>query len=127
MEPGLSKQQLRQELIDRRRQFSAEYIDEASAGITARLLNEFDSGIKSLHLFLPIEKNNEIDTWQFLKDIWEKYPGVLTAVPQIYGHTLESVEVNKITKFERDSFGAPVPTDGKRLASGFQFDVIYVP
>ena len=83
--------------------------------------------IKSLHIYLPIKEQNEVDSWPFIKMIWQKWPNITVAVPRIKNSSLEAVVLNPDTKLKNNRFGITEPVGGKVLLSDHKFDVIIVP
>lgn len=124
-----SKDNLREQLKKQRQNLSAEQTKELSQKITDQLIKILDmSSIQNLHVYLPIEKQNEIDTWPLLKYIWQNYPSVKTVTWQKTsdGQFLPAF-VDSKTKFVTDKSGLCQPKNAKPPSPGIKYDVIVIP
>lgn len=126
---GMSKDKLREEMRVRRRGIGSSSAAEVSKAIIARCLEKINwSSVISLHTYVAIKSVHEIDTWPLLQTIWNKYPGVTTAVPRVTvpGH-FESVIATQQTTWITSNAQIPEPDEGKILPLDHKFDVIIVP
>lgn len=84
--------------------------------------------IKVLHLFLPIERNNEIQTSFIYQKIWHAFPQLKTVVPRINRETgeIESLEFNSSTQLSVKNWGIPEPI-GNELTEAEEIDSVLVP
>ena len=84
--------------------------------------------IASLHIYVPVLKEHEPDSWPVLEYSWQNYPQITTAVP-VRNKTDEygSMVVTPETKWLRRNVRIPRPLDDTVLAKGSKFDVIIVP
>ena len=111
----MNKSELRQRLKAERLKLSTYWVQELSEKTAEQVLEILDlSSISSLHTYLPIEKQNEVDTWPFIKTVWNKDPQIKTATWHKPAEHYEPVWFDKI------GFQEPV-------AKNFQFDLIIVP
>jgi 5-formyltetrahydrofolate cyclo-ligase len=111
----MDKQALRGKLKRERLELSSQEVAERSQKITKRLLKILDlSSIHSMHTYLPIEKQNEVDTRPILELVWDKYPHIKTATWSNPGKNAKPVWLNR---------------SGQQLyvSPDFQFDLIIVP
>ena len=125
---GLSKAELRIKLKSERRALPNVQADEASRKIEASCIELIDWGnIQSLHAYVPVMKENEVDCWHVVEYAWQHYPSVQTTVP-VLNKTgdYNSVVVTPTTTWQRKR-RIPEPTSGKVLAKSSKFDVILVP
>lgn len=93
--------------------------------IKSLLLTRFDFNNSSVHVFLPIEKLKEIDTFSLLRNLYEMNCKVFTSVINS-NDEMDSIELFHDTEFEFDQWGIPVPENCEQLYTG-SFDVILVP
>ena len=76
-------------------------------------------------LFLPIERQHEINLWPLVRWIWTEHPAVEVYVPRVNGTEMEAVRINPLVKFSENNFGIPEPVDGEILDE--QLDLILTP
>ncbi|HEY2003747.1 MAG TPA: 5-formyltetrahydrofolate cyclo-ligase [Candidatus Saccharimonadia bacterium] len=99
-----------------------------SAMIVERCRNELAwDRIKMVHMFVPIERLNEIDTWPLLSWIWRVYPGTRTFVPRMAASEIEHVEVTSQTHFGPNAWGIPEPMTGHLLPGHKSLDLVLTP
>jgi 5-formyltetrahydrofolate cyclo-ligase len=80
----VTKQQLRKYYLSKRKAISSEEIVIKSQQIKDLFFANFDlSKVKNLHIFLPIIKNNEIDTWLIIKYLQQNFPQINIVIPKI--------------------------------------------
>ena len=92
-----------------------EEVAKRSDKVLQKLLEILDlSSISSLHTYLPLKGQNEVDTQPLLKYIWQEYPRVKTATWQGAGEAAVSIWLDR----RGNTSVAPI---------NFQFDVIIVP
>jgi 5-formyltetrahydrofolate cyclo-ligase len=92
-----------------------------SARITDRLIQTIDwSRIRSVHSYVPIRSQREVDTWLLLRYIWQTWPAIVVAVP---GAHYRPVFVDEQTARENIRSLGPVQRPGERPV----FDLIVVP
>lgn len=84
--------------------------------------------IKILHLFLSIERNNEIQTSFIYQKIRKGFPNLKTVVPRINRETdeIESLEFNSSTQLSIKNWGIPEPI-GNELTEAEKIDAVLVP
>lgn len=117
------KDQIRKAYNKKRAELSAEEVSVKSAEILERLFLLL-APYKTIHIFLPIPKNNEIDTWPLL-DFADKYDKSLcTSI--VKGDDLDHVYIDKNTTFEYNSWGIPIPDSNSRVPIS-EIDVILTP
>ena len=86
---SMTKSELRKIYLARQRSLSAAERKEKSRLIAASLFGRFDlSRLKFLHVFLPIEKNNEIKTAFIYERVWRDFPEITTVVPKVDFETM---------------------------------------
>jgi 5-formyltetrahydrofolate cyclo-ligase len=83
--------------------------------------------VRSLHCYMPIARDNEINTADLLQYVWQQWPDLQTAVPVMRRGQLHSVLVNSTTEWHEGSLHVPEPVAGKELSSHYKFDLIVVP
>lgn len=125
----MKKAELREEYLSKRSMLSEEDLDSISRTVSERLFEAVDfSKVGTVHLFLPIERLNEIDTWQIAYRIWTQYPSVRTVVPKVDRESgeLKSIVLTRTTPIEPSEWDVPEPTAGVEVAPS-EIDVVLVP
>ena len=83
-----------------------------------------------LHLFLPIERQNEVDTWPIIQRLWQECPTVQIAVPvtDLVDRRMTHYSINPGTRFDVNRYGIPepCPLPASPLSSD-GFDLVLVP
>jgi 5-formyltetrahydrofolate cyclo-ligase len=96
--------------------------------IRDRCQRELDwASYRTIHLFLPIPRRNEIDTWPLLSWIWRTYPEKQVFVPRMLGTDIESVAINDKTVFGPNALGIPEPMRGRVLGESEKIDLVITP
>ncbi len=68
----MTKSELRKEYLSKRKELDSQFVKIQSLKISDILTQNFDLENKTVHSFIPIAKNNEIDTWLLIDRIMEK-------------------------------------------------------
>ena len=80
----MTKSQLRKYYLSKRKAIAAEEITIKSQQITDLFFANFDlSNIKNLHIFLPIIKHNELNTWLIIRKLQQSFPVINIIIPKI--------------------------------------------
>lgn len=86
----MTKSQLRKHYLSKRKAISAEEIAIKSHKIADLLFANFDlSKVENLHIFLPIIKHNEINTWLIIKELQQNFPAINIIIPKIIPENFE--------------------------------------
>ncbi|CAN5914818.1 5-formyltetrahydrofolate cyclo-ligase [soil metagenome] len=73
---------LRREALQKRENYPAEELARRSRRICELFFSSFSlEAVRLLHLFLPISRQNELDTRFLIRRLWLKHPEVAIAVP----------------------------------------------
>lgn len=67
----MNKKSLRKEYLAKRKKLESQFVKIESLKISDILTQNFDLKNKTVHCFIPIVKNNEIDTWLLIDRIME--------------------------------------------------------
>ncbi|KKQ36183.1 MAG: 5-formyltetrahydrofolate cyclo-ligase [candidate division WS6 bacterium GW2011_GWA2_37_6] len=135
----MKKAQIRTLKKQQRKALSNSSVTMAGEKISEKFFSTFDfdylDRIKSVHAYLPITKNNEVDTTLVIERIWEEHPNVEIYVPYIddISDSMNSDELvgMKLTSFdglEKNKFGILQPNKAKSLLKDIhKIDIILVP
>lgn len=122
----MTKETLRKAYIEKRKQLPPGQLQRISEKITFTLLKNIQLEEKTISLFLPIERQHEINTYM----IWEKAVSfnAKVAVPKTNFSTLQMEHILFETKeqLELSPWGIPEPEYGTIIAPD-QFDLVFVP
>ena len=84
------KSQLRKHYLSKRKAISAEEIVIKSQQITDLFFQKFDLlKVENIHIFLPIIKHNEINTWLIVRRLQQKSPKIVILIPKIIPENFE--------------------------------------
>ncbi len=130
MQP-LSKAALRRAALPRRQALTPADVARRSAQLSEQLFAHFPvAGWRWLHVFLPLARKNEPDTWAIVRRIWaEELPLRLAApVVQLDGISLKHYELTPATPLITGRWGISEPTASPAAeVLPTQFDAVLVP
>ena len=116
----MKKQDLRKKYLEKRKTLSTDEVLSLSQKIFKNFVLQFNiSENQNVHVFLPIEKFNEIETKFFLEYFWSKNVNVF--VPKIHQNKIISVRFSPETTLKENSWGILEPISNKNECSGFDF------
>ncbi|MFC6996983.1 5-formyltetrahydrofolate cyclo-ligase [Rufibacter roseus] len=123
------KAELRKTYLTRRRQLGAEEVQLASQRIAELLLQEFPPQAgQTIHAFLPIPQNREVDTWQIIEKLRVEHPQVQVAVsvsnPADFSMTHFLLQHD--TELVINRWGIPEPINALPVPES-EIDVVLVP
>ena len=124
-----TKAELRAHALQQRKLLSPRDVAHVSRKISEQLEELVDwSNVSTLHTYLPITENNEIDTTLFLAWLEVAHPEVEVYVSSYNSQskTLQHATYNP-KLLAKDAHGIPTPTNVDNGLDTIQFDVILVP
>lgn len=124
----MTKATLRTRFLTNRKALSANDVAERSAGITEQFFTErFTSG--TLHTFLPIVRQNEVDTWLIIRQLWRDFPAVrvVVSVTDVTTSQLTHYPLTPDTTLTENRWGIPEPLPGTNPIPTTDFDIVLVP
>ena len=123
----MTKQELRKIYFQKRLALTDREYEQMSAKLCESFFAHVDlSGVRILHIFLPIKKNREPDTWLIIDRIKKEHPGIRITVPKITDTgAMESyfLEENNLAL---STWGIPEPKGGT-LTDPAAIDLVVVP
>jgi len=125
----MTKDELRKELLERRRTLSSGEIVAISQKVAERFFAGVDLGsTRSLHTFIRIAKFNEIDTSVIYMRLWRDWPRIATFAPRIDHETgrMESVRFDENTPLVDGRWGIREPAEGESVSPD-KLDLMLVP
>lgn len=131
MSPDFTKAALRRAALARRAALPAVEVTRRSEQLCAQLFQQFPvAEWRWLHLFLPLSRRNEPDTWPIIHRIWAQRLAVRLAVPvvQADGVSLKHYELAPDTALVESRWGIPEPEPlGTTEVPAAAFDAVLVP
>ena len=119
------KHELRKEFRSRRALLIAEELETDSLKISNRLLQLPIWKFSFFHLFLPIEKNKEVDTFPVLTLLQGKDKNIV--LPKVgKDGTLKNYLLTDDTVLKESNWGIPEPKNGIEIAEN-KIEVVFVP
>ena len=112
-----------------RKQFSLEEVETFSRQICALYFEGFAPvSPQVIHVFLPILKNRELNTWPIIQKLWQDFPDCKTVVPVTNFQTqeLEHYQITPETTIAENHWGIPEPVNGLRVFEA-EIDTVLMP
>ena len=85
-----------------------------------------DLDVLRIHLFLPIRKNQEIDTWPLLNALRTSGRQVVLSRTDFESRRMTHYWYSEKTKIQEDSFGIPTPMEGE-VADFSNVELVFIP
>ncbi len=123
-----TKNELRQDYRQLRKQLSGDEVNDLSRKITKQLGIWLDGqeGLTHFHLFFPIAKFNEVNTF-YIKQLLEQQDKTLfTSQVNRDENRLDTLQLPPDAAFFLDEWGIPVPQESVRITST-KIQVVFVP
>ena len=116
-------------MLAERKQFSLEEVETFSRQICALFFEHFTPvSPQVIHVFLPILKNRELNTWPIIHKLWQEFPECRTVVPVTNFQTqeLEHYQITPETTIEVNHWGIPEPVNALRVFEA-EIDTVLMP
>ena len=123
------KAALRKAMLQKRLHYSVAEVNKRSEQISQLFLASFPlSRVKTLHLFLPISRYNEINTWYLIQQLQQQYPQISLVVPvtNMQERTLSHHWFTTDTKLVENKWGILEPQAAESVAETV-IDLILIP
>jgi 5-formyltetrahydrofolate cyclo-ligase len=120
-----NKNRLRKSALSERLNLKEKFIERNSIKISNELLKNFSLLEKNVHLFYPITKNKEVNTWHIHKAI-NSNSSIFTSFYEKSKDKWECISFNPSVKFTNGKLDIPVPIDYK-LETFDKIEIILVP
>lgn len=122
----MTKAELRSKYKKLRLQLSEQEVEEKSMAVANQLLQLDIWKYKYYHVFLPIKKQNEVDTEFLLHILQGKDKHVVISKSNFSDTSMEHFLLTDQTKIITNEWGIPEPVDGIPIAVE-KIDVVFVP
>jgi 5-formyltetrahydrofolate cyclo-ligase len=127
----MTKDALRRAVLTRRQALPAAEIAQRSQQLGEQLFQHFPvAQWRWLHLFLPLARRNEPDTWPIIQRIWAEGLAVRLAAPVVQpdGFSLRHYELTPTTPLHASRWGIPEPAaTAETEVPAAAFDAVLVP
>ncbi|GAB3898124.1 5-formyltetrahydrofolate cyclo-ligase [Spirosoma agri] len=127
----MTKAELRRQYLALRKGLSAEVVTERSQQICQRFFEQdWLDGEDTVHVFLPIQRQNEVNTWPIVHRIWHDFPQkqVVVSVTDPEAHRLTHYALTPDTRLIDNRWGIPEPIAPESAAiSTKHIDAVLVP
>ncbi len=127
----LPKNVLRRAALARRQALTRTEVAQRSQGLADQLFQHFPvAQWRWLHVFLPLAKKNEPDTWPIIQRVWAGQPAPRLAAPVVQpdGSTLKHYLLAPDTPLHPSRWGIPEPlADPATEVAPAQLDAVLVP
>lgn len=123
----MRKEDIRRDVLKKRRALTETNVNELSEQIFNRVRSLDLWSKHTFHVFLPIERNKEVNTWpmiHFLKDELQKQ--VVLSKTNFKDISLEHIRYDSDTELYKTKFGIPEPIRGITVDED-DIEVVFVP
>lgn len=123
------KSDLRKLFLEKRKQLSEAKLEIMSEQIADKFVHFSPlSAVQYLHIFLPISKNKEINTFLLIEKLWKDFPQVKIVVPKSRFDDLsfDNILLGQDTILEENAWGIPEPSEGLVILKE-QINMVIVP
>lgn len=110
----MTKKELRKRYLEKRKNLSEGECASFNLTLQSIFFTSVDlSFVQVLHLFLPIEKSNEPDTWAVIDRLRREFPHIRISVPRVGANDdLENIYFEGLHQIETNRWGIPEPKQG---------------
>lgn len=112
-----------------RRSLTPDVVQNLSRMLAESLIQYFaEKPVSSLHIFLPIRKHNEIDTFLIWEQLQQRFPAMrfATSVSDFQTFSMCNYWLERSTKLVENAWGIPEPV-GAALAQDTDLEAVLVP
>lgn len=124
----MNKQEIRAQFLKERKLLSTHEYSQRCKAVSKKAIELIDqSQASNIHLFLPIKKNKEVDTWPIYKRlINSKEQTPVLSKTHFKENTLSHHPMSLKDKLEESSYGIPEPVHTRTMAP-LAIDLVFVP
>jgi 5-formyltetrahydrofolate cyclo-ligase len=125
----MSKQELRKEFLQKRKAFAETEVDVFSKQIHDWFFRNIPvHAYATIHTFLPIKRNNEIDTYLIINTLRKDFATDIVIPRSHEDGTMSHYLLTKDTVFEENKWGISEPSQvGSLQYSVFNIDLVLIP
>lgn len=111
----MNKAALRKIYQDKRQALSGEDIQNLSRRVCRLFFQKISlKEVRHLHIFLPIARHNELDTWPIIRQLQKEHPaiGIVISRTNWQEKRMEHFHLNEATILKENKWGIPEPVEG---------------
>lgn len=125
----MNKSELRKQYLNKRKLMTVQEVENNSQQITQLFFESVDlTKVQRVHLFLPIKKNNEFDTWSMIHIFRTKYPHIQLIIPKtdFKNHSMKNFLFTESTELLENKYGILEPVSGIEIPEQ-ELDLVITP
>ena len=122
----MQKAVLRKIYKKKRQELSLETIEKLQESIYQQVFEYDFSAVNVIHVFLPIEKQKEINTYPIIHFLRKKGKQIIISKSNFSNNTLQHFIFETNTKLILNAYGIPEPIDAKEI-NVKEIDLVFVP
>ena len=123
----MDKSILRKTYLEKRLFLSKEVFQNRNTLLFTKIFATINfSTINTIHIFLPIKKFNEVNTWPVIQHIQREFQNVKIAIPKVEGEELSHFKFESMDQLAISKWGIEEPSFGERV-SPKEIDLVFVP
>ena len=122
----MKKSELRKIYKQKRADLSFEKIDELQQQIYQQIFDLDISDIKTIHIFLYLQKFKEIDTQPIIDFFRKEKKQIVVSKSDFSNNTLSHFILEENTEIEINRYGIPEPVNAKQISEE-ALDLVFVP
>ncbi|CAL2093902.1 5-formyltetrahydrofolate cyclo-ligase [Tenacibaculum sp. 190524A02b] len=122
----MTKKELRKLYKQKRTNLASEEIKQLEENIYHQIQDLNLTGIQNIHLFLPIVRQKEINTYPIINFLQQKGKTVIISKSDFSNNTLTHYILDKKTQLKENEYGIPEPINATEIAVT-NIDMVFVP
>ena len=120
------KHEIRTLYLQKRAALSEKQKEEMNRKLTALFMDTIHDAHNTIHIYLPIQLKNEINTWPIIEELWELKKEVVVPVMHPIETKLTNCLLPANTQLSENQWGVPEPIDCKAIEND-RIDVVVLP
>ncbi|TYP99424.1 5-formyltetrahydrofolate cyclo-ligase [Tenacibaculum adriaticum] len=122
----MRKQDLRKQYKQKRKNLKEVEIDRLQKNIYQQLFKFDFSSVENIHIFLPIERQKEINTYPIISFLRKLNKTIIISKTDFSTVTLQHFLFEEETQLETNTYGIPEPINAKKIDVK-DIDLVFVP
>lgn len=122
----MEKKALRKLYKQKRKELTTEEVQELETKIYKKVFELDFNKVKNAHIFLPIERQKEIDTYPIIEYLRKKDVKIIISKSNFSDNTLKHYIFTDTTQLEINQYGIPEPVAAEEFDVK-QIDLVFVP
>lgn len=122
----MQKVQLRSLYKRKRQALSDRQVEELQQNIYQQIFEYDFSEVKNIHIFLPIEKQKEINTYPIVRFLRAQHKIIVISKSDFSNNTLQHFIFEEKTELALNKYGIPEPENAEEITVQ-EIDLVFVP